>query len=116
MTPTTSRTTPRRAQRPDVRLGLKEVGRQLVRQNIAVPGIPAREALSQGKFTFSLQVAVGSIEVVEPCVQKGIHHAARLGGVHLAVLHGQAHKAKSKVFLDVFHIHTPLFFTAAHSG
>lgn len=44
-------------------------------ENIAVSGIAAGKALLQRSLTFSLNIAVGGIEIVKPCIQKRVHHA-----------------------------------------
>ena len=99
-----------REERPDVRLGLEEVRRQLVCQNEAVPGIAAGEAGPQGRLALALGIAMGRIEVVEPGVQEGVHHLRRLGDVHLAVLHGQTHEAEAQILFDAIHCKAPFRF------
>ena len=88
----------------DVRLGLEEVRRQLVGQDIAVAGIAAGEAGLQRGLALALQIAVGGIEVVEARVQKRVHHAACLREVDLAVLHRQKHAAEDEVLFDPVHV------------
>ena len=88
----------------DVRLGLEVVGRELVRQNVAVARIPAGQARLQRRFALLLQIAVSGVKVVEPRLQKGVHHLCALRQIHFAVFQsGQAHKAKTKILLDPFH-------------
>ena len=80
---------------PDVRLGLEEVGRQLVRQDVALPGIAAGETLPQRRLALALQIAVGGVEIVEARVQKGVHHLFRLRDVHVLAVHRQPHAAEA---------------------
>ena len=94
---------------PDVRLRFEEVVCQLIRQDIAVPGIAAGKALLQGRFALALQIAAGRVEVVEPCFQKRIHHPLGFRDVHIFSLHGQAHTSKAKISFDPVH-HIRSFF------
>ena len=97
-------------QRADVRLGLEEVRRQLVGQDIAVAGIAAGEAGLQRGLALALQIAVGGIEVVEARVQKRVHHAACLREVDLAVCIGSRMQPKPKFFLTLSMSDTPFVF------
>ena len=94
-------------ERTDIRLGLEEIRRQLVRQDIAVAGIAARETFAQRKLAFALQIAVRGVEVVEARAQKGVDHFRRLRDVDLFALHRQAHEAKAKILFDVLHANAP---------
>ena len=90
--------------RADVRLGLEKVLRQLVRQDVAVAQITARQAGLERLFALALQIAVRRVKIVEACVQKCVYHAVRLRDIDLAVLHRKAHKAKTEVLFDPFHV------------
>ena len=50
----------------DVLLGLEEGGGQLVRQDIALARVAARQTLAQGQLALALQIAAGRVEVVKP--------------------------------------------------
>ena len=106
----------------DVRLRFEKVRRQLVGQNIVLTRIAARQAGLQRRFAPPIQIAVGGVKIVEAGCQKGVHHLLRLREVDLLSLHRQAHKAKAKIFFDLFHIRFssrfpsdvgPLFFMIA---
>ena len=90
--------------RADVRLGLEKVLRQLVRQDVAVAQITARQAGLERLFALALQIAVRRVKIVEACVQKCVYHTVRLRDIDLAVLHRKAHKAKAEVLFDPFHV------------
>ena len=96
---------------PDVRLGLEEVGRQLVRQDVALPGIAAGETLPQRRLALALQIAVGGVEIVEARVQKGVHHLFRLRDVHVLAVHRQPHAAEAEVLPDMLHVRSPFSVT-----
>ena len=92
---------------PDVLLRLKEVGGELVGQDVLLPGIAAGEAGLQRPLALALQVAVGGVEVVEARAQEGVDHFRRLRDVDLFALHRQAHESKAKILFDVLHANAP---------
>ena len=94
-------------ERTDIRLGLEEIRRQLVRQDIAVTGIALRETFAQRKLALALQIAVRGVEVVEARAQEGVDHFRRLRDVDLFALHRQAHEAEAKLLFDVLHANAP---------
>lgn len=85
----------------DVLLGLEEGGGQLVRQDIALARVAARQTLAQGQLALALQIAAGRVEVVKARVQKRVDHAAGLRRVDVLAVHRQAHAAE--VLFDLFH-------------
>ena len=88
----------------DVSLSFEESAGQLVGQDVAVAGVAAGQAGLQRRLAPALKVAVGRVEVVEALLQKIIDHPAGLSQIDLTILQGQAHTAKTEVFLDVFHV------------
>ena len=95
----------------EIRLGLEKVLRQLVRQDVALPGIAAGETLPQRRLALALQIAVGGVEIVEARVQKGVHHLFRLRDVHVLAVHRQPHAAEAEVLPDMFHVRSPFSVT-----
>ena len=87
----------------DVRLGVEEVFRQLVRQQKALARIAAGETVAERQLALALQIAVRRVKIVEARVQKRIHHAAGLRRVHFLSLHRQAHKTEAEFSLELFH-------------
>ena len=83
--------------RADIRLGLEEIRRQLVRQHIAAARIAAGETGLQRRLALALQIAVGCVEIIEARIQKRVDHFCRFCQVDLAVFHRQAHKDETEV-------------------
>ena len=96
-------------QRTDVLFLLEVVGRQLVGQNVPVPGITGRQTFFDGQFTFSVDVAVSGIKVIETVFQEHVHHPGGLRNIYFICDHGKAHITKTEIFLN-------LFKRAAHIG
>ena len=88
-------------QRQDLLLCLIHGGRQLIRQHIPVSGVAAGEALTNGLLAFAPVVGPCGVKVGKARRQKGIHHLRYLRSVDLLPCHGQAHKAKAEIFLDL---------------
>ena len=99
---------------PDVRLGFEEAVGELVRQDVLLPGVTAGEGHLQGRLALALDVAVGSIEVVEAPVQKGVYHALGLLYVYLFPIHRQTHTAEAEVLFDSVHCVRSLFVRNVH--
>ena len=90
-------------QRADVRLGLEKAAAELVGKPVGMPRVAAGQAGAQGGLTLAVQVAVGGVKVAEPPLQKPVHHAADLVGIHgvrgaVVLAHRQAHHAKAQFF------------------
>lgn len=79
----------------------EEMGGELVREDVLVPGIAGSQGLTQGQLALAAEVAVGRIEIVEAGGEKGVHHVAKLRHIHLAVYHRQAHAAKAEFAVDL---------------
>ena len=88
-------------QRTDLILLCKEMGGQLIGKNISVPGITGCQSFPQSKFTFSAQVTVCGIEVIESGVKKCIHHLTELRHIHFSIYHWQAHTAKPEFSVNL---------------
>ena len=70
-------------------------------------------------FALALQIAVRRVKIVEACVQKCVYHSVRFRDIDLAVLHRKAHKAKTEVLFDPFHVRFSfriIFFILDHRG
>ena len=109
-------------QGPDLLLAFKKAVGELIRQQVALAGVAAGQAVAQGGFAFAVQVAVGGVEVAQARVHKIVHHAAGFFQVHITgrvgggTGEGQAHKAEPQLFCSeqFFHGKVPPF--ALHSA
>ena len=79
----------------NVLLFFKKVHRQLVGQNIPVPGIPGGQTSPEGCFAFAVQIAMGGIEIVKAHIQEGIHHLGYSLQIHFLPNHWKPHTAKA---------------------
>ena len=87
----------------DVRLGLEEVAGELVGKYIAFSGITAGQAVAQGELALAVEIAMGGVKIVETGLHEGVYHPGGQLQIHILADHGQTHKAKTEILLDVFH-------------
>lgn len=87
----------------DVRFTLEIHVGEFVRQDVAFPGVAVGQGDLQGLLTLALQIAAGSVEIVEAGGQKRVYHPFCFVQVHFFTLHGQAHTAEAKVLFDFLH-------------
>ena len=73
-------------QRSNLLLAVEEMGGELIGQNISVPGMALYQTLPQGRFTFSTQIAMCRIKIVEAVFQKGMLYSNILLKLYLKSL------------------------------
>ena len=88
-------------ERTNLLLGLEKPIRKLVCQNVLTSVVTLCQAFSDCLFALTVYISVRCVKIVKSRGNKGVYHTVDLGGVHLSVLHRQAHTAKAKVSLDL---------------
>ena len=78
------------------------LGQPSVQQRLVKAGL-------QRRLSFSAQIAVSRVEIIEARVQKCVDHFRRLCQIDPAVLYRKAHEAEAEVLFDMFHIGAPSF-------
>ena len=73
------------------------LGGELVGEDVVLPGVAGGETFPECDLALSVQIAVGSIKIVEPVCQEGVHHLFGFFQVHFAVFHGKTHTAEAKI-------------------
>ena len=94
-------------ERADVLLLFEEVPRELVRQDVALARIAARETCADGQLAFAVDIAVGRVEIVEAARKEQVRHPFDLLDIHLFAEHRQTHAAEAEIAFDLFHTNHP---------